>query len=305
LALKQNQALDDIRHALGALQLAQNNFLKAQLSWKESAEDIRNVGRNPQDHPGIALQLEKQRAYHYLEQQAPGISSRADICCYTYRSYLDNQCFITPMLDKQTCQMLIDVATTNGRWTTNRHYAVPTNDIPIHTEPNLLKWFYPWMEKQCAPLMMKQFGIDNTNSSVVKQRLYVHDAFFVRYQDSKATNHLPCHCDECTHSFIICLNDDFEGGGTYFHDYNTTLSPKAGEVVSFKGDTLRHGGDAVTRGTRYIIAAFCYLDRCTGTYSKIKNESSSAKVSEKHHIPSVFHESKKQKKGFSFGFNVE
>ena len=304
LALEQNDALDDIRHALGALHLAQNHFLDAQLAWKRASEEMKILDRKPDNHSGIALQLQKQVAYHYLDESPPSVRNyqKGSVESYNYKSYFDRQCFVTHMLDEETCKNLIDMATTSNKWTTNRHYAVPTNDIPVHTEPNLLEWFYPWMEKECAPLLMKQFDIQSST----KQRFYVHDAFFVRYQGSKSNNHLPCHCDECSHSFVICLNDDFEGGGTYFHDHNVTLVPKAGDVVSFKGDTLRHGGDAVTAGTRYIIAVFCYLDRCASSKddTNFHERLSTDQSSKKHKIQAVFKDAKKKKmEGFSFGFN--
>lgn len=299
LAISRNEALADVRHALGALQLAQNKFLKAQIIWKEAAEAMKALGREPGNHPGIALQLEKQQAYHYLEKSSSGSEENQ----YHYRSCFSNTCFITPMLDKSTCQRLIDIGITCGIWTTDRHYAVPTNDKPIHKVPELLDWFYPWMERECAPLLTKQFG------TRADYRFYVHDAFFVRYEGSKTTNHLPCHCDECSHSFVVCLNDDFDGGGTYFHDFNVTLSPKTGDVVSFKGDTLRHGGDAVIKGSRYIIAAFCYLDLIPSKYSDSgsSGEHNSCSTTTTNKIQSIFHEAKKQKIDdlpFSFDFAV-
>ena len=298
-ALRENELLGDIRHAVGALQLAQGRFLEAQRTWKEAAATMRSLGQNPEKHEGIHLQLKKQQAYHYLEPPekitAPTVSGK-----YKYESYFNNQCFVTPMLEEATCQKLVQIAISNGKWTTGRHYAVPTNDIPVHEEPELLDWFYPWMEQELAPLLKEQFAGDTAGSSHQK-RFYVHDAFFVRYKGDGKTNHLPCHLDECTHSFVISLNDKFEGGGTYFHDHDTVLSPKVGEVVTFKGDSLKHGGDAVTSGTRYILAVFLYLDKYCSATSELAVQGEPSK----RHIQSIFHEPKKQKTGFSFGFEMQ
>ena len=292
-ALELNENLDDIRHALGALQLAQGHFLEAQQMWKKAAAIMRTLGRSPEKHEGIHLQLQKQQAYHYLE--SPENSAILVPGKYKYQSYFNNQCFVTPMLEKATCQKLIQIATSNGKFTTGRHYAVPTNDIPVHEVPKLLDWFYPWMEQELDPLIKAQFRVTDHQH----QRFYVHDAFFVRYIGDKETNHLPPHFDECSHSLLICLNDDFQGGGTYFHSYNTVLSPKVGEVITFKGDSLKHGGDAVTSGTRYILAVFLYLDkRCSVATS------ASLPQLNKRHIQNMFQEPKKQKTGFSFGFEV-
>ena len=80
-------------------------------------------------------------------------------------------------------------------------------------------------------------------------------------------------------SFVIALNDAdaYEGGGTCFDEIRPLAAVEGGEdgggrfaptllkltraggVVSFIGK-LRHGGARVTRGRRYVIPLFCYLD---------------------------------------------
>ena len=79
--------------------------------------------------------------------------------------------------------------------------------------------------------------------------------------------------DENCLSFTIALNDAgaYEGGGTCFHALRPAGEPtapfapvtlnaeRAGGVVTFPGK-LRHGGAPVTRGRRYIIPLFIYVD---------------------------------------------
>ena len=98
----------------------------------------------------------------------------------------------------------------------------------------------------------------------------VHDAFIVKYE-AAGQRELAVHQDESTFSFTIALNDrsEYEGGGTFFEgireagseDEYTPLALNAdgGGVVCF-GGKLRHGGQAITSGTRYIIPLFVYLD---------------------------------------------
>jgi len=305
-ALELDDSLDDVRHALGALQLAQGKFLEAQYTWKQAAETMQQMrlDRSIDHHEGICLQWKKQQAYHYFQSLSTDNKTTAlsSVASHEYQSkaYFDNQCFVTPMLDETTCRRVIEIATSNGKWTTGRHYAVPTNDIPVHDVPELLAWFYPWMEQEMEPLLKKQFLSSSTaaatKTAIGSRRFFEHDAFFVRYQGDGETNHLPCHFDECTHSFVIGLNDDFEGGGTYFHDYNTVLSPRIGDVVTFKGDSLKHGGDAVTRGTRYILAVFLYLDKVSLM---------EADTGKRPMLQKMFEEAKKPKTEFSFGFTLE
>ena len=97
------------------------------------------------------------------------------------------------------------------------------------------------------------------------------DAFVVRY-DAREQASLPTHQDENTFSFTIALNDrsEYEGGGTSFAKLRpvgdgdapfatTILNADAGGVVAFPGK-LRHGGNVVTEGRRYIIPLFIYAD---------------------------------------------
>jgi hypothetical protein len=69
--------------------------------------------------------------------------------------------------------------------------------------------------------------------------------------------HLPEHTDESSHSFILALNDDceYDGGGTHFTKLGRTIRPPQGHLCLFPGGRLRHGGDPILSGTRYV---FCY-----------------------------------------------
>jgi predicted 2-oxoglutarate/Fe(II)-dependent dioxygenase YbiX len=101
--------------------------------------------------------------------------------------------------------------------------------------------------------MARQFGSTN---------FFVHDAFCVRYDATQVSNHLPIHTDESTHSFVVALNDcdEYSGGGTYFPQNDRVVRLKVGEVLSFRGDAISHGGEAVTKNVRYILVAFLYHD---------------------------------------------
>ena len=93
----------------------------------------------------------------------------------------------------------------------------------------------------------------------MQRDIYLHDCFVVRY-DAKRQRYLPPHYDESTISFIIPLNDDFSGGGTYIHSLGRVVAPSIGGMLSFCGGELLHGGDPIIEGVRYILAAFCYVD---------------------------------------------
>ena len=65
--------------------------------------------------------------------------------------------------------------------------------------------------------------------------------------------------DESRLSVTLVLNDGFCGGGTYFAGLRRSLCPGVGHVIAFDGAAL-HGGEPIVHGTRYIIAAFLFVD---------------------------------------------
>jgi hypothetical protein len=306
---------------MGAVDLTQSKFLKAQMHWKKKGS------RYQSHHSGIALQLEKQKAYRYFERQ-PISSSKSTTTTHKYEAVDGSSSsttrpllFLTPqMVPQSTCRQLIQWAQEyasskdgggSSGWTTSRHYAVPTTDVPVHEVPKLLNWFVRWMDTEMLPLLQEQFPTTTTNGS--QQRFYVHDAFLVRYEATRTSRFLPLHYDESTHSLILALNnheEDFEGGGTYFYSLDRSITPTTGTVVSFRGNQLLHGGNVVTQGVRYILAVFLYLDQdscCTMAKTRT-TEKRQTSVAREIAPSSIQKSSTKRLKpsqeegGFSFGF---
>ena len=184
------------------------HFLKAQRLWEEA-------GLICSTHSDIAIHVEKQRVYKTLqvnEQDGDHLMNVDNVKC---SSYLDGKCFQTigQILSLEECQHAINTAEAQGEsgWTTSRHYAVPTTDIPLHELAELHTWFYQLWKGKIRPLVRKQFQLTNSHNLSYRD-IFLHDAFLVRY-DAERQRYLPPHFDESTHSFIIALNSDFKGGG--------------------------------------------------------------------------------------------
>ena len=63
-------------------------------------------------------------------------------------------------------------------------------------------------------------------------------------------------------SSLIYLNDDYEGGETYFPGHGIRLKPQAGALVIFgAGPQYVHGVSRVTRGLRYTYAGWFTFDK--------------------------------------------
>jgi uncharacterized membrane protein YgcG len=146
-------------------------------------------------------------------------------------------------------------ASSLGGWTTSRHYAVPTTDLPVHDSDALLGWFTNAFRTRIAPWLAQHMHTPIT-------ALAVHDAFVIKYS-AAAQRLLPLHIDESTLSFTLPLNrqSEYDGGGTYFGPLGRSVRPPMGALVAFHGGRVLHGGEPVVRGTRYVLAAFLYVRR--------------------------------------------
>ena len=174
-----------------------------------------------------------------------------------------------PLLDPADCAWVIEQVEAQAAisgWTTDRHVQAPTTDIPVSAVPAIKEWFDTMLKSRLFPMVHSRFPYAIRSP----EDLRVLDAFVVRY-DAREQASLPTHQDENTFSFTIALNDrsEYEGGGTAFEKLRpvggdgsferTVLNADAGGVVAFPGK-LRHGGNVVTAGRRYIIPLFLYAD---------------------------------------------
>lgn len=311
----------DLFYTIGAVYLSQRKFSLAQQHWK-------NGSRYKNIHEELSKQLVKQRAYQYFHPKPGKLyetikPSERQFTQNTISSITQPVFIASNVIDDATCRNLIqwalEYASNDGGWTNDRHYSVPTTDIPIHLVPKLLEWFKGWMTQVLFPTLRNQFVV--TGCGDEQQRFYVHDAFLVRY-DATASNHfLPLHYDESSHSCVCSLNDDFDGGGSYVDNLKRSIVPPTGGMVSFLGNQCLHGGSPVTKGVRFILAIFLYLDddlSCTVRQEKRRKKmheslSFSSNDKDKKKRPDVIgDEDKKNSKrfkklggtgeGFSFSF---
>lgn len=180
------------------------------------------------------------------------------------------------LLCAQECIWAVSTAEAHARkiggWSTARHYGAPTTDIALHESPELLCWFNGVLRDRVIPLLQSLYGHDLS--------FHCNDAFLVRYDAESGQRHLPVHTDQSTHSLTLALNggSDFTGGGTYFCDLGHSLSVASGQALLFEGGLLRHGGDPVLQGVRYIIAAFLFAEKMAKCQEILENTNSTVEV---------------------------
>ena len=164
-------------------------------------------------------------------------------------------------------------------WSTTRHRAFNTTDIQsCDVDWQLDQWIRSSIRKRVFPEMVERFFwtaslvekccacCDERKESAVSEcvnssrclTLRFRDLFFVKYEarDGEQTD-LPLHRDGSLLSFNILLNSEteFEGGGTLVKPMNKVFHLQRGDAFLHSGQVL-HGGNAVTKGVRYILVGF-------------------------------------------------
>ena len=161
--------------------------------------------------------------------------------------------FKWPLVTPQFCEEIIFQSEEYGQWTSDRHDNYPTHDI-------LLKDFgyddiyNDILDKYAHPVVRHLWGLtgekyDNMNCEnfIVK-----YDTFSEGWQNS-----LYIHHDQSEYTFLLTLNDGFEGGGTWFPRQKVLLQNEIGHIALHPTITHRHGARSVTHGTRYVLISFC------------------------------------------------
>ena len=253
----------EAHHALGVCLLAQGDWTGAHAVWAAAFQ------RWPQ-FPPLRAQAIKDASY-WPAKDAPCADGEEGSALQSgaLRHVIPGIACLSTMqlMSAADCAAAIaaaEAAAAGGGWTTQRHYAVPTTDVPVHTVPPVLALFNKALKQRIAPFIAAAFP-DVVPSP---EMLRIHDAFLVKYDATHdgRQRFLPVHEDESEISLTVALNprSDYVGGGTFFesaHDAaQQVVCPHQGQVLAFRG-SRRHGGEPITAGVRYIFAVFAWVQR--------------------------------------------
>ena len=141
------------------------------------------------------------------------------------------------------CELVIqaaeDYASNNGGWKTKRHNHYPTTDLPLKDI------FPPQMGSDIIGTIRSMlFPSFESLYNVNVSEFYIADLFVAKYDadtDSQVQKELTLHKDMSPWSFVISLNEGFEGGGTYFEDTHEIYQVAVGHSIIFNGKH-KHAG---------------------------------------------------------------
>lgn len=135
-------------------------------------------------------------------------------------------------------------------WSKGRHvdYSIrPTKDHSIDTilnktEVSILKMK---LADTIFPKFKRQYGLRPS-------LLRIEDLFITKYDSVSKENSLAPHIDKNPWSFVVALNDDFKGGGTYFLRQQRVWNVPIGAAVVFHGYQM-HGGTTTMMRDHMLI----------------------------------------------------
>jgi hypothetical protein len=162
-----------------------------------------------------------------------------------------NDVFVFPLFTEEFCSLLIQQAEESQKWTMNRHYFYPTCDMLI-TELGLQDYYQRILEEFVYPVAIQKWALEGKEWATLSS-----ENFIIKY-DEAVQGHLALHHDSAAISMVLALNDEYEGGGTYFWRQQKLHKGKTGYIsIHPSVITHRHGARAVTKGKRFVLVSFC------------------------------------------------
>ena len=164
---------------------------------------------------------------------------------------LGNNIFEFQLFTDKFCREAIALAETMDKWTLDRHEFYPTNDVLLD-EIGLDRIYNRVIEDVISPLCIHLWHLEGEGWQPLKS-----ENFLARYTTDRQS-HLALHHDFSHISMVVKLNDEFEGGGTWFPKYKVLSNPKRNGMATLHPGlvTHLHGARPIYSGKRYICVSF-------------------------------------------------
>lgn len=166
-------------------------------------------------------------------------------------------------LSKEECSILLDYAKSSNSWMSGG------SDF--------------WSDRVLPPVLFDKDGIEIKLFRDVynKIKLFIQEQYNVNNVEADEMSIVrwfpgmeqPPHCDDMSNTdikgfdhrdfgVIIYLNDDYDGGKTYYPQYDFYVTPKQGQIAVHPGDSNHlHGVTKIDGNIRYTIASFWSKDK--------------------------------------------
>lgn len=164
---------------------------------------------------------------------------------------LGNNVYEFQLFTEKFCREAVALAEAKDNWTIDRHEFYPTNDVLLQ-DIDLQKIYHRVLKEVVYPLCIHVWTLEGAGWKDM-----FSENFMARYTTDRQS-HLSLHHDFSHVTMVVKLNDEFEGGGTWFPKYNLLSNPKKiGTATLHPGMvTHLHGARPIDSGKRYIVVSF-------------------------------------------------
>ena len=185
---------------------------------------------------------------------SPSVKSKEyDLCVDEIGTQGHTNVFSFELLTPKCCDYLINLAESKNCWTSNRHENYPTTDMLIEAIGMKEAYENFVLQEYVYPMANYLWKLEGSKWEPSK---CTAETFLVKY-DTNSQSHLSLHHDASNYTCVVTLNNDFEGGGTYFDRQKLLVRGKVGEATLHPAEiTHRHGARAITSGVRYVLISF-------------------------------------------------
>jgi GR25 family glycosyltransferase involved in LPS biosynthesis len=163
----------------------------------------------------------------------------------------DTNIYEFPLFTAKFCQEIVALAESKNKWTIDRHANYPTNDVLLE-EIGMDKIYNRVIHQIVAPLAIHKWSLEGNDYLQMRS-----ENFMARYTTDRQS-FLALHHDFSHITMVVKLNDEFDGGGTWFPKYRILSNPaRVGTATLHPGlITHLHGARPITSGKRYICVSF-------------------------------------------------
>ena len=163
--------------------------------------------------------------------------------------------YLIDMIDANNVRSSVVVGGTNTSEISNVRTSSTSNLDPINKTVNSI-------HKKIA----NELGLDIKMGESLQGQKYEVGQYFKEHADYFSGVAYDKHClssGNRTFTFMIYLNDDFDGGGTNFPRLNTIIKPEKGKAIIWENtkngivqEQTHHEGMEVEKGTKYIVTSW-------------------------------------------------
>ena len=156
-----------------------------------------------------------------------------------------------PLFTEKFCKEAVALSEALDKWTIDRHEFYPTNDVLLQ-DINLQDAYHQVLKEVVYPLCIHLWTLEGKGWKDM-----FSENFLARYTTDRQS-HLSLHHDFSHVTMVVKLNDEFDGGGTWFPKYNLLSNPERVGVATLHPGmvTHLHGARPIYAGKRYICVSF-------------------------------------------------